>query len=204
MDERRAHWESVYENKAPDEVSWHQARAETSLALIERAGVALDSPVIDVGGGASTLVDGLLAAGFTDLTVLDLSESALEYARRRLGHRADEVTWRQGDITRVELGRTYALWHDRAVFHFLVDEADRARYRALLHASVAPGDHVIVATFAHDGPERCSGLPIVRYTPELLLEALGPGLVLEESVGEDHQTPSGKVQRFVVCRFRRV
>jgi SAM-dependent methyltransferase len=202
--DRRAHWERVWETRAPDAVSWYQPLPARSLAMIARARALRDAPILDVGAGASGLVDALLAEGFTDVTVLDVSERALDHARARLGERAREVRWLRADVTEVALDRVYRVWHDRAVFHFLTDARERERYRALLHDSVAPGGHVIVATFALDGPERCSGLPIVRYSPETLLEALGPGLALEETVTEEHLTPAGGAQRFVFCRLRRV
>lgn len=200
---RRSHWDHVYETRAPEEVSWYQPSPERSLALIERAGTGHDAAIIDVGGGASKLAGSLLDRGFTDVTVLDISENALTRAREQLGAGAERVRWIVADVTEAELPRRYDLWHDRAVFHFLVEEVDRERYRALLRASTGPGAHVIVATFALDGPERCSGLPVVRYSPEALLEALGPGFSLIESDAEEHHTPSGAVQRFVYCRFVR-
>jgi SAM-dependent methyltransferase len=201
--ERRTHWDHVYEARAPEEVSWFQPSPDRSLALIEHAGVGKDAAILDVGGGASRLAGALLERGFCDVTVLDISERALAEARGQLGPRSDEVRWITADVTEVSLERRYALWHDRAVFHFLVDEDDRRRYRELLSGSTSPGAQVIVATFALDGPERCSGLPIVRYSPESLLAALGPGLTLIESEAEEHHTPAGTVQRFVYCRFRR-
>ncbi len=201
--ERHAHWENVYATRSPDEVSWYQRSPETSLALIERAGVAKDAPIIDVGGGASRLVEALLERGFADVTVLDISERALHCARERLGDRATEVRWIAADVTQVKLERRFALWHDRAAFHFLIDEEDRRRYRELLHRSTAPGAHVLMATFALDGPDRCSGLPVQRHSPETLQAALGSDLELVESRDEDHVTPSGSVQRFTFALFRR-
>lgn len=205
--EREAHWDGVYGSKAPEAVSWHQETAATSLALIARAGLERDALILDVGGGASRLVDGLLAQGFTNVRVLDVSERALEHARARLGADAARVTWIRADITDclsdgAHLEPDVRLWHDRAVFHFLTEAGDRAAYRALLHRTLVPGGHVVIATFALDGPERCSGLPVVRYAPEDLHEALGRDeLSLEETVAEEHHTPAGNVQRFVFCRF---
>lgn len=201
--EARAHWDTVYEARGAEAVSWFQPSPDRSLALIERAGVAKDAAILDVGGGASRLAGALLERGYRDVSVLDISERALAKARERLGHRGHEVQWITADVTEATLERRYALWHDRAVFHFLVGEDDRRRYRELLRRSTSPGAAILVATFALDGPERCSGLPIVRYSPESLLAALGPGLTLVESETEDHHTPAGKVQRFVYCRFRR-
>ncbi len=200
---RRAHWEGIYEAREPTTLSWHQATPDASLALIEATGLGPDAAVLDVGGGASRLVDALLARGHRDVTVLDLAEAALARARARLGPRALEVTWLRADVTEVALERTFDLWHDRAVFHFLTDPEERARYRARLCAAIPAGGHVIVATFALDGPARCSGLPVERYSPEGLTDALGPGLLLRESRAELHLTPAGVEQRFVYCRFER-
>jgi SAM-dependent methyltransferase len=201
--ERRTHWETVYEKRSPEEVSWHQDTPDSSLQLIEHAGVGTDAAILDVGGGASRLVDHLIERGFTDVTVLDVSERALRHAKERLGEAAEDVGWIRADVTRASLDHHYDVWHDRAVFHFLTDAEDRRRYRALLHGAVPPGGHVIVASFALDGPERCSGLPVVRYSPESMRAELGPGLELVETWDEDHRTPAGKLQRFVFCRFRR-
>ena len=203
-EERRKHWEGVYEERAPEQVSWHQDTPRSSLELVEHTGVGPDAAILDVGGGASRLVDHLLARGYRDLTVLDLSDAALGRAKERLGDAAVDVAWIRADVTRPELERHYDVWHDRAVFHFLVDVDDRARYGDVMRRAVPVGGHVIVATFAPDGPERCSGLPVVRYAPEGLRAALGPGLELVETWDEDHLTPAGKVQRFVFCRFARV
>jgi len=203
--EPKSHWENIYSTRAPDAVSWFQPHAETSLRLIRNAGAGSHARVIDVGGGASTLVDDLLAAGFPRPTVLDLSGAAIATAQRRHGERASEVTWIEGDITRVALpARAYDVWHDRAVFHFLTDDADRAAYvRTLLHA-VQPGGHVIVATFAEDGPLKCSGLPVVRYRPDQLHAEFGEPFELIAHEKEAHQTPGGTVQQFVYCFCRRV
>ncbi len=200
MVDRQHHWESVYRNKASDEVSWFQPHAASSLRLIQESGVGLDAQIIDVGGGASVLVDNLLDAGYRHLTVLDLSESALAETRRRLGARASQVTWRAADITRASLpANTYDVWHDRAVFHFLTDPSDRARYvEQVLHA-VKPGGHVIVATFGPGGPLQCSGLDVVRYAPDTLHAEFGEPFRLLSHETEIHQTPTGKEQEFVYC-----
>ncbi|HJL19618.1 MAG TPA: class I SAM-dependent methyltransferase [Sandaracinaceae bacterium LLY-WYZ-13_1] len=204
--ERRKHWEYVYEERAPEQVSWHQDTPDSSLALIEHAGVGTDAAILDVGGGASRLVDHLLDRGYTNVAVLDVSDQALRYARERLGDRAEDVAWIRADITDAAFEGRYDVWHDRAVFHFLTEPKERARYREVLGRAVPVGGHAIVATFALDGPERCSGLPVVRYAPEQLRDELsGDALALElvETWDEDHHTPAGKVQRFVFCRFRR-
>jgi SAM-dependent methyltransferase len=200
--DRKNHWERVYTDKAPDEVSWYQDNPAFSLELIAAARGGADTPIIDVGGGASTLVDHLLDRGYRNLCVLDISAKALDRAVQRLAERARQVDWVQADVTEYKPMHRYAIWHDRAVFHFLVDERDRARYRDLLKQALLPGAHLIVATFAEDGPEMCSGLPVVRYRPETLQQALGGDLELLETRSEQHETPAGKTQSFVYCLFR--
>jgi len=200
MVDRQHHWENVYRNKASDEVSWFQPHAASSLRLIRESGVGLDAQIIDVGGGASVLVDNLLDAGYRHLTVLDLSESALAEARKRLGARASQVSWLASDITQASLpANAYDVWHDRAVFHFLTDPADRARYvEQVLHA-VKPDGRVIVATFGPGGPLQCSGLDVVRYAPDALHAEFGTSFRLLRHESEVHQTPTGKEQEFVYC-----
>ena len=205
MVDRRQHWENVYRNKATDEVSWFQTHAAFSLRLIRDSGVGLDAHIIDVGGGASVLVDNLLDAGYRNLTVLDLSESALAESRKRLGERAGSVTWRADDITRAVLpAGAYDVWHDRAVFHFLTDPADRARYVEQVLKSVKPGGHVIVAAFGPGGPLQCSGLDVVRYSPDALHAEFGAPFRLLRHETEIHPTPAGKEQEFVYCYCRRL
>jgi SAM-dependent methyltransferase len=200
MIDRQQHWETVYRSKASDEVSWFQPHAASSLRLIHDTGIGLDARIIDVGGGASVLVDNLLDAGYRHLTVLDLSESALAEARKRLGARASQVGWLAADITQASLpANAYDVWHDRAVFHFLTDPADRARYvQQVLHA-VKPGGHVIVATFGPGGPLQCSGLDVVRYAPDTLHAEFGAPFRLLRHETEVHQTPAGREQEFVYC-----
>lgn len=198
------HWETVYTNKKTDAVSWFQPHADLSLDLIKATGMGHDAAIIDVGGGASTLVDDLLKEGYSDLTVLDLSMAAMDAAKKRLGERAGRVCWIEADITRAELaGNRYNIWHDRAVFHFLTDPADRDAYVRKVLRSVMPGGHVIVATFAEDGPLQCSGLPVVRYRPDELHDQFGDAFVLLKHQKETHQTPSGATQQFVYCYCRR-
>ncbi|ABM95378.1 conserved hypothetical protein [Methylibium petroleiphilum PM1] len=200
----KAHWERVYTTKAATGVSWFQEHARESVRLIAQTGAAKDAGLIDVGGGASTLVDDLLCGGYSNLTVLDLSEAALSTAKLRLGSRANEVTWRVGDVTRVDLPRhAYDVWHDRAVFHFLTQREEREAYvRAVLHA-VRPGGHVIVATFADDGPDRCSGLPVMRYSADGLHAEFGVSFTLLKQQREEHRTPVGAVQKFLYCLCRK-
>lgn len=200
----KSHWEKVYGTRAIDAVSWYQEHAERSLDLIRKLGIGKDEPIIDVGGGASVLVDDLLADGYADLTVLDLSGAALAAARTRLGARAASVHWIEGDVTRAELPQArYALWHDRAVFHFLTTPELRDAYvRQVLHA-VRPGGHVIVATFAEDGPTECSGLPVMRYDADGLHGEFGAPFELLGHEREEHVTPAGRVQSFLYCFCRR-
>jgi SAM-dependent methyltransferase len=201
--DRREHWENVYRRNAPSALSWYQPEPAISLELIARVAPDFDAPIIDVGGGASTLVDGLLDTGYRDVTVLDLSDAALTAARVRLGSRASKVKWLEADVLAAPLAPSaYAVWHDRAVFHFLTDPRDRAAYVATAHAAVRPGGHVIVASFALDGPARCSGLDVVRYSPESMHSQFGPEFRLLASVRDEHHTPSGKTQAFVYCLCR--
>jgi 2-polyprenyl-3-methyl-5-hydroxy-6-metoxy-1,4-benzoquinol methylase len=200
MQNQKEHWEQVCQSKQPDAVSWFQEHANRSLEIIHSIGAPMNASIIDVGGGASTLVDDLLSDGFKRVTVLDLSASALQVARRRLGASGVGVSWIEGDIRHVNLPeRTYDIWHDRAVFHFLTDPADRAAYVRQVMKSVKQGGHVIVATFAPDGPEQCSGLPVARYAPDQLHGEFGPSFELLEHASEEHKTPSGSVQHFVYC-----
>lgn len=203
MVDRRQHWESVYRSKAAGDVSWFQPHAASSLRLIEGC-TDRDAHIIDVGGGASVLVDDLLDAGYRNLTVLDLAESALAASRSRLGARAQSVQWIAGDITGAELPvARYDVWHDRAVFHFLTAPADRAHYVGQVLKSVKPGGHVIIAAFGPGGPLQCSGLDVVRYAPDALHAEFGAPFRLLRHETEIHHTPSGQEQEFVYCYCRR-
>ncbi len=196
----KTHWETIYRTKQPHEVSWFQREAMISLALIRRAAPEVTAKIIDVGGGASTLVDGLVAAGYRGVTVLDLSPSALETSRRRLGAAAHDVTWLEADALSVDIPPgQFDVWHDRAVFHFLTSAADRSRYVEQVGIAVKRGGYVLVATFADDGPTRCSGLPVARYSPDALHHEFGSAFRLVESVRQEHVTPSGTKQAFVYC-----
>ncbi len=203
MDQKK-HWETIYQTKDVHSVSWFQPEARESLDLITRFAADRAAPIIDVGGGASVLVDDLLAAGYSDVTVLDVSQTALEISRRRIGDAAAKVKWIAADVTDAPLGeRAYAVWHDRAVFHFLTDPGDRQAYVAQVERTVRPGGYVLVATFAEDGPATCSGLPVVRYSAESLHSEFGPSFRLVASVHEDHHTPAGREQSFLYCLCRR-
>jgi SAM-dependent methyltransferase len=200
---RKTHWENVYATKAENEVSWFQDNPAISLELIGLAKAGPASSIIDVGGGASRLVDRLVERGCSQVTVLDVSGAALEVARRRLGHSAGAVQWIVADVTRWVPAQTFDVWHDRAAFHFLVDPADRAAYIACMKKAVPPGAHVIIGTFAIDGPEKCSGLPVSRYDAAALADQFGAGFELLEARRQDHATPWNSRQRFQFCIFRR-
>lgn len=200
---RQAHWDAVFAGRDEDRVSWFQATPEPSLELIARTGAGMAAAIVDVGGGASRLVDALVARGYRDVTVLDLAPAALAAARARLGAGAERVRWVVADITAWEPARRHDLWHDRAAFHFLTEAADRAAYLARLRRGLAEGGHAIIGTFAPDGPERCSGLPVMRYDAEGLARELGAGFTLIESRRHAHLTPAGMVQQFQFSLFRR-
>lgn len=203
MSEKAAHWEGVYGRKKPDEVSWYRAHLERSVAFVEKAALGRDASIIDVGGGASTFVDDLLARGQERVTVLDISATAVEVARQRLGPRGASVQWLVGDITRLTLPEhAYDFWHDRAVFHFLRESAERERYVAAVRRALKPGGHIIVATFGPKGPEKCSGLEVMRYSPDALHAEFGGEFEKVESLTEVHATPWGTEQEFVYCYCR--
>ncbi|MEO8095843.1 MAG: class I SAM-dependent methyltransferase [Pseudolysinimonas sp.] len=196
-DELRTHWERVYQGAPPTAASWYEPIPAISLELIRKSGVGQDAPILDVGGGASTLVDHLLATGFRDVTVLDVADAALAAAKARIGHASAEVHWVVSDVAAFRPARRYALWHDRAVFHFHVDPQRRDQYLTVLRSTLAPGGHVIVATFGPQGPTRCSGLDVQRYSERELSAVLGPGFRLVEARLEDHATPAGGRQQFL-------
>lgn len=196
----KLHWEKVYQTKHPTEVSWYRPHLDVSLQLIKEAAPDRDAQIVDVGGGESTLVDDLLACGYGKLSVLDVSSTALAVAKERLGENAGRVSWLCGDVTTFAFARQqYAVWHDRAVFHFLTEVADRAAYvRQVAHA-VRPGGHVIVATFGPEGPTKCSGLDVVRYDPNALHDEFGTSFKLVRHLTELHRTPAGSIQQFTYC-----
>jgi hypothetical protein len=202
--EQKQHWENVYAKKAENEVSWFQAEPVTSLEFIRRCGAGTDASIIDIGGGESRLVDRLLDAGYSDITILDLSENAIAATQKRLGTRAARAQWIVADIADWRPSRKYRLWHDRAVLHFLTDPLDRQAYVANLLAATDPGSCIVISTFALDGPEKCSGLPVVRYSAETLAAELGPRVRLVDTQRDDHATPWGSIQRFQFSRFTRL
>ncbi|TDR45604.1 methyltransferase family protein [Tahibacter aquaticus] len=199
------HWEQVYRTRPSDEVSWYRPHLERSLSFIQAASPDHHARILDVGGGASTLVDDLVAQGYQNLSVLDLAEAALQQARDRLGESASAVKWISADVRTVSFdSHSIDLWHDRAVFHFLTDEADRASYVRQVTAALKPGGHLVIATFAPDGPTRCSGLEVVRYDATGLAQVFGQAFRLEAQAADAHTTPNGNTQSFVYCRFVRV
>jgi trans-aconitate methyltransferase len=200
--ETQDHWNRVYTTRAVDAVSWYQAQPKISLELIAAADLPVDAPIIDVGGGASVLVDCLLAQGRSALSVLDVSAAALANSCARLGANAAKVQWIEADVRKFEPPQRYALWHDRAVFHFLTDPADRERYMAAMRRSLKPRAHVVVATFALDGPARCSGLDVARYDAATLHAQFGDDFELLDSRRETHITPAGAEQRFTWIHLR--
>ncbi len=200
----KSHWENIYKTKASTQVSWYQEHLQTPLRLIERTGVEKTAQIIDVGSGASTLVDDLLERGFEHITVLDISSAAIDAARARLGSRADEVTWIEADITKVALPHHYYdLWHDRAVFHFLTSAEERQKYVETAKHSLKPRGHLIISTFAIEGPPKCSGLDVVRYSPQSLYDEFGIEFELIDSASEVHLTPFGTKQKFIYCYLRK-
>jgi SAM-dependent methyltransferase len=200
---RKSHWEAVYQSNSPEQLAWHQATPSLSLDMIAATALPYTAAIIDIGGGASTLVDYLLDQGYLDVTVFDIAANALAAAQARLGARAEDVTWEEGDILHAELTQRYDLWHDRAVFHFLVDPAEQACYVATMRAALKVNGYLIVATFAPDGPASCSDLDVVRYAPDELCDKFGQGFHLVRNQLQTHVTPWGTQQQFVFCQFHR-
>jgi ubiquinone/menaquinone biosynthesis C-methylase UbiE len=199
---RKEHWEQVYTGKPPERLGWYKPRLDTSLKWINALGLGADQPIIDVGGGASTLIDDLLAEGHAAITVIDIAEPALELLRSRLGGKDAAVNWLCADITAIELPEnSFALWHDRAVFHFLTEASQRERYTANLCRALQPGGHLIIAAFAPEAPPRCSGLPVQRYELETLCDTLGRDFELRRHQKEMHVTPGGVEQMYLYCEF---
>jgi SAM-dependent methyltransferase len=201
--ERRAHWERVFEERGPAGVSWYEQAPRMSLEMIDLAGVEPYEAVLDVGGGTSLLAGALLARGFAEVTVLDLSEVALGASRAQLGPAAARVEWIRADVLDWTPDRTYGLWHDRAAFHFLVEVESAERYLATVLSAVRPGGHAVIGTFAEDGPTTCSGLPVARYDAEALADAFGPEFTLVGTRRDEHRTPGGAIQAFTWVALRR-
>ncbi len=199
---RESHWEQIYRQRAVDSVSWYQQSPTVSLELLDAVGARPDEPVLDVGSGASVLVDALLDRGFSDLSVLDVSASALDLSRSRLGVRAGTVHWHTADVLEWRPERHYSLWHDRAVFHFLTQASERERYVSTLKSALRPGARVVVGTFSVDGPEKCSGLPVQRYDADGLAGTFGDAFELLEQRREEHHTPRDAIQVFTWVAMR--
>ena len=198
----REHWEQAYSSKSTNQVSWFCPHLETSLGLIERATANRDAAILDAGGGASTLIDDLLDHGYSNVTVLDISQSALQVAQARLGHASRLAQWVCAEVTQAPLPpKSYEIWHDRAVFHFLTQPEQRRDYVSKAEAAVKAGGHLIVGTFGPEGPARCSGLDVVRYDSDALQAEFGPRFRLVESLTELHRTPVGSTQQFLYCHF---
>ena len=196
----QAHWESIHGTKAPNQVSWFRPHLQTSLALIERAAADRSASIIDVGAGASTLVDDLMQEGYRNITVLDISQAAIEVTKNHLGEASKSVRWLRADVTQGSLpAHAYDVWHDRAVFHFLTKPDERLAYVRNVALAVKPGGHVIVSTFGTEGPEKCSGLDVVRYDAGSLHQEFGPRFRLVASSKELHRTPFGTTQQFLYC-----
>jgi ubiquinone/menaquinone biosynthesis C-methylase UbiE len=202
MNTTKTHWENMYQTKLSTEVSWYQGIPELSLQLIQKTGISSDDPIIEVGAGASTLVDCLLEKGFQQLTVLDIATAAMQHTQARLGDNAKKVQWIEADITQFQPPQQYQYWHDRAVFHFLTDAQDRKNYLQVLQTALRPKGYAMIATFAADGPEKCSGLNVMRYDTQRMGEALGNRLKLLEVHHESHVTPSGGEQKFIYFLFQ--
>ncbi len=202
--DRRQHWEGVYQKKLANEVSWYREHLENSVQMIVAAGLEKSAAIIDVGGGASTLVDDLLELGFANLSVLDISRNAIRESQKRLAERAAQIKWFVGDVTNVELPENYYdLWHDRAVFHFLTSADDRQKYVDLAMRSLKPDGSVIIAVFGENGPTKCSGLDVVRYSSEKILGELGNQFLMVKKMDETHRTPGGSTQHFIYCHCRK-
>ena len=203
MSDARAHWQSTYAEKAPERVSWYEPLPQRSLELIEAADIGRQAGILDVGGGASSLAEQLLRMGYTDITVADISAAALAHARAKLGSDAERIARVEADVRSHDFGCRFDLWHDRAVFHFMVAPADREGYMTVLRRTLRPGGHLIIATFGPEGPTQCSGLPVERYGTEEMQRVLGADFELARSALVDHHTPSGASQQFLYAHFRR-
>ena len=201
-EQRTCHWQNVYSTKADDGVSWFEQSPALSLELIAQCGIP-GASVIDVGGGASRLVDALIANGHRHVAVLDLSANALDIARKRLGSAADGVAWIIGDVTEWRPSHSYDIWHDRAALHFLNTAEEQAAYARAVHATLMSGGFAIIGTFAPDGPERCSGLPVTRHDTASVGRILGEDFAVVEARNHDHRTPGGAVQKFQFNRYRK-
>ena len=199
----KCHWEKIYQEKGPAQVSWYQTKPSVSLDTILSTKIGLDEGIIDVGGGTSSLVNNLLKEGFKDITVLDISAKALQYAKERLGDKVQSVNWIESDVIKFQPSRQYTLWHDRAVFHFFTDPSHRKQYIEIMKKAIKSDGHVIIATFASDGPLKCSGLNVERYDPKKLSREIGKSFRFIKSIEEIHITPWHSEQKFIYSVFRK-
>ena len=200
---RKQHWEFIYENRQPDEVSWYQPVPETSLEFIKKSKLTKKAAIIDVGGGESFLIDELLEGGFRNVTLLDISDAAIRHARQRVGDAAKQVNWLVTDILEFEPEELYDFWHDRATFHFLTGEPEIRQYQELVNKAVKPGGYLVIATFSESGPKRCSGLEIHQYSENAIINLFSEKFNVLECKREDHITPYNTVQNFLFCFFRK-
>ena len=199
---RKDHWESIYERKGTKEVSWFQESPKISLELMKSFKLAKSAGIIDIGGGDSFFVDHLLELGFSDITVLDISEKAIARAKRRLGEKAERVDWIICNVSEFKPTRSYDLWHDRAAFHFLITEAEVNNYIKIISQTIRPGGYFILGTFSENGPEKCSGLPIRQYSEDKMKTLLGNEFERIRCLESEHHTPSGYIQNFIFCGFK--
>lgn len=204
MSDRKTHWENVYGGNSPLELSWYESEPTVSLQLIHNSQVAHNAPIIDVGGGASTLVDSLCDEGYTNVSVLDISKTALKHAQQRLGDKADEVEWYEEDITRFNPPQQFSIWHDRAVFHFLTEQTDRESYVKVLKRALKPNGHLIIAAFSIGGSTKCSGLDVVQYNAKKLMLELGDSFQLVTMINDVHVTPANKEQQFTYFYLKKL
>jgi SAM-dependent methyltransferase len=203
MKDQKHHWETIYKNKQPDEVSWYEETPETSLEIINGFPLQKDAAIIDIGGGDSLLIDHLLDLGFTNITVLDISGNAIERAKIRLGSRSQLVHWIVSDILNFKTYQKFDLWHDRAAFHFLTDLHDQKRYLIKVRQFLKPGGYLVMSTFAKDGPEKCSGLPVQQYSEDTLSGLFSSYFDKIRCFAKEHLTPFTTVQKFIFCSFKK-
>ncbi len=201
--DRKKHWETIYQTKQPDEVSWYQPTPETSLRFIEELNLKPDARIIDIGGGDSLLAEHLLDLGFQNITVVDISKAAIERAKKRIGKQAETITWVVADVTQFEPTEDYDLWHDRAAFHFLTEQQEIHSYLETAHKSITPDGIMVVGTFSKEGPEKCSGLPVSQYSESSMTKQMQPLFEKIECITVNHETPFDTVQNFTFCSFKK-
>ena len=203
METKKEHWDKVYQTKPCTEVSWYEPMPQASLKCIADCNLDKSAPIIDIGGGDSFLAEFLISQGYTDVTVVDISEKAIERAKERLGEKAEEISWIVADVTEFSPEKKYVLWHDRAAFHFLTDDTQVKEYLETLRKALSPGGFVILSTFSDKGPEKCSGLPVKQYSVAQMQKLFSEGFITMNCKNVDHETPSGKTQNFTFCTFQK-